>query len=138
MPAKDIYHDTVKRALEKDGWIITDDPLHLKWGRKDAYVDLGAEKLLSAQKGNKKIAVEIKSFAGKSEMRELEIALGQFIFYRFLIERQDKERELFLAVPRKTYNGLFISPEGLDLIERENLKIIVYDIPDEEIVRWIK
>jgi len=24
MPAKDIYHDTVKRALEKDGWANTD------------------------------------------------------------------------------------------------------------------
>ena len=23
MPAKDYYHDTVKRALVKDGWIIT-------------------------------------------------------------------------------------------------------------------
>jgi hypothetical protein len=23
MPAKDIYHDTVKNALIKDGWVIT-------------------------------------------------------------------------------------------------------------------
>lgn len=41
MPAKDMYHDTVKRALVKDGWVITHDPLPLKWGRKDLYVDLG-------------------------------------------------------------------------------------------------
>jgi hypothetical protein len=31
MPARDIYHDTVKNALLKDSWTITDDPLHLKW-----------------------------------------------------------------------------------------------------------
>lgn len=43
MPAKDIYHDAVKNALIKEGWIITDDPLHLKWGQKDMYVDLGAK-----------------------------------------------------------------------------------------------
>ncbi len=29
MPAKDIYHDTVKKALIKDGWKITHDPLKL-------------------------------------------------------------------------------------------------------------
>jgi hypothetical protein len=39
MPARDIYHDAVKNALVKEGWIITDDPLHLKWGHKDMYVD---------------------------------------------------------------------------------------------------
>ena len=27
MPVKDIYHDTVKNALIKDGWTITHDPL---------------------------------------------------------------------------------------------------------------
>lgn len=51
MPAKDIYHDAVKNALIKDGWIITDDPLHLKWGQKDMYVDLGAKQLLAAELG---------------------------------------------------------------------------------------
>jgi len=27
MPAKDIFHDAVRIGLEKDGWVITDDPL---------------------------------------------------------------------------------------------------------------
>jgi hypothetical protein len=39
MPAKDIYHDTVRTALIKDGWKITDDPLILKIGRRSAFVD---------------------------------------------------------------------------------------------------
>src|SRR5260221_12842553 len=43
MPAKDIYHETVKNALLKDGWTITHDPLVLRWGTTDVYVDLGAE-----------------------------------------------------------------------------------------------
>lgn len=64
--AKDIYHDTVRTALEKDNWIITDDPLTLKVGRRDLFVDLGAEKLLAAQRQGKKIAVEIKSFISQS------------------------------------------------------------------------
>ena len=62
MPAKDIYHDSVRKALEKDDWIITDDPLTLKIGKKDIFIDLAAEKLLAAEKQGKKIAVEVKSF----------------------------------------------------------------------------
>jgi len=52
MPAKDLYHDTVKNALIKDGWNITDDPLILSIGKKDLFVDLGTEKLIAAEKSN--------------------------------------------------------------------------------------
>ena len=57
MPARDIYHDNFKNALIKDGWIITHDPYMLKWGLKDLYIDLGAQKLLAAEKQEQKIAV---------------------------------------------------------------------------------
>lgn len=60
MPGKDIYHDCVKNALIKDGWKITDDPLSLKIGKKDIFIDLATEKLLAAEKQGKKIAVEVK------------------------------------------------------------------------------
>jgi XisH protein len=59
MPAKDRYHQSAKNALIKDGWIITHDPLHLKWGKRDMYVDLGAEKLIAAEKAGQRIAVEV-------------------------------------------------------------------------------
>jgi len=79
--AKDIYHSTVKIALEKDGWTITDDPLTLKFGRRSAFVDLGAEKLFAAEKADKRIAVEVKSFISPSPVKDLEQALGQYIMY---------------------------------------------------------
>ncbi len=66
MPVRDIYHDAVRRALIKDGWTITHDPLRLDWGGTDMYVDLGAERLLAAEKGEQRIAIEIKSFIGAS------------------------------------------------------------------------
>jgi hypothetical protein len=37
MAAKDVFHNVVKTALQKDGWVITDDPLTL---RVDAFTDL--------------------------------------------------------------------------------------------------
>jgi len=59
MPAKDLYHDNVCNALIKDGWTITDDPLVLSIGTRSVYIDLGAEKLIAAERDNQKIAVEI-------------------------------------------------------------------------------
>ena len=61
MPAKDFYHDIVKNSLIKDGWTITNDPLRLKWGIRELFVDLGVAKLIAATKLEQKIAVEIKS-----------------------------------------------------------------------------
>ena len=48
MAAKDIFHDAVKHALEKDGWTITDDPLFLRFGGLEMYIDLGAECIFAA------------------------------------------------------------------------------------------
>jgi hypothetical protein len=80
MPAKDIHHDSLKKALVKDGWTITHGPLRLKWGAKDMYVDLSAERILIAEKAGQSIAVEIKSFVGASELHDIENAIGQFSF----------------------------------------------------------
>ncbi len=46
MPAKDIFHDAVKNALQKENWQITDDQLFLRFGGVDLYIELGAERLL--------------------------------------------------------------------------------------------
>ena len=80
MSAKDIYHNCVKNALIKEGWIITHDPLTLEVGGRNVYVDLGAERPFAAEKDGKKIAVEVKSFRGASDLRDYENALGQYIF----------------------------------------------------------
>jgi hypothetical protein len=92
MPARDRYHDNVENALIKDGWTIIDDPLHVRWGKKDMYVDLGAERLLAAEKDQRKIAVEVKSFLGHSEMADLEQAIGQYTVYHEVLSRAEPER----------------------------------------------
>ena len=84
--AKDIYHETVKTALIKDGWTITSDPLSLAVGERTVYVDLGSEKLFAAEKDQLRIAVEVKSFIRPSPVQDLENALGQYVLYRGLLE----------------------------------------------------
>ena len=137
MPAKDFYHDTVKNALIKDGWVIIDENIHLPWGGRDTYVDLGAEKLFAAEKDGRKIGVEVKSFIGKSDMVELEKAIGQFVIYRLAMKKKYPDWQLFLAVGEEIYNELFVHPDGVELIEAQSLKIIVFEEIKEVIARWI-
>lgn len=77
MSRRDIYHEIVCAALGKDGWQITADPLDLTIGEVELFADLGAERVIAAEKGNEKIAVEIKSFLGQSPVSEFHnIVLG--------------------------------------------------------------
>src|SRR5262245_51173677 len=105
MPAKDIYHDCVRNALVKDGWTITHDPYTIGFGQKEVFVDLGAEKILGAERGNERIAVETKSFRGSSDIHDLEVALGQYVFYRSLLTRFEPGRKLFLAIPASVFDN---------------------------------
>jgi hypothetical protein len=137
MPAKDIFHDCVKHALIKDGWIVTDDPLSLKIGKKDLFIDLAAEKMLIAEKENQKIAIEIKSFVGTSEVEDLKNALGQYVLYEKIIKRQLLDRTLYLAIREATYNNLFRQEIGQILLEEKTLKLIIFNPEKEVITQWI-
>lgn len=138
MSAKDVYHDTAKHALEKDGWRITHDPYTIPWekDKKDLFIDLGAE-VIAAEKEAIRIAVEVKSFIGRSEMSELQKALGQFVIYRFLLERHDPERMLYRAVPDFILESLFDEPMGQLLMEHEGIKVLGFDIDTEEVTKWL-
>lgn len=138
MPARDKYHDAVKRGLVKDGWTITHDPLRLQFGKKDLYVDLGAERLLAAEKGNEKIAVEIKSFSRPSDVRDLEDALGQFTLYETVIKKLEPNRTLYLAVRRETMMEVFEDDVGKLLLDEKCVRLLVFDEIASEIIRWIR
>lgn len=137
MPAKDLYHNTVRTALEKDGWTITNDPLPLKIGDRSLFVDLGAEKILAAEKEGRKIAVEVKNFVGASPVHDLEDAVGQYIVYEDILELSQPERNIYLAIREEVYLDIFSEPIGQLLLRKKRLKLIVFDSSKEIIVRWM-
>ena len=55
--ARDSIHTAVRTALEKDGWIITNDPFYIESGGIEIEIDLAAEKFIIAEKGVNKILV---------------------------------------------------------------------------------
>jgi hypothetical protein len=136
MPARDRLHDAVRNALVRDGWTITHDPLRLTSGRRNLYVDLGAERLLGAEKGTLRIAVEVKAFSGPSDVDALEQAMGQHILYRALLSAQDPSRALFLAVPDDVWNTLFQEPIGETALEHALDRVVCFDPAEERIIQW--
>ncbi|MDB9467996.1 XisH family protein [Dolichospermum circinale] len=136
MPAKDAFHNIVKTALEKEGWFISHDPYPLQAGTLELYIDLGAEKVIAAEKEGRKIAIEIKSFLNPSKITELYAALGQFIIYRLALQEQEPERTLYLAVPITVYNEFFILPFIQAVIKMNQLYLVVYNFEKEVIAEW--
>lgn len=134
--AKDLFHDVVKTALIKDGWHITDDPFFMKVGGVDFFIDLGAEKIIAAERDNQKIAVEIKSFISTSSITDFHLAIGQFINYRLALKLSDPDRTLFLAIPDIAYQTFFQKDFPRMVIEEYQLELLVYDIENQEIVSW--
>lgn len=138
MSTRDIFHDAVRRGLEKEQWQISSDPLELEWEDVKVKIDLAAERLIAAERGEEKIAVEIKSFISPSPISDFHTALGQFLNYRIMLEVKEPKRQLYLAVPLDTYNTFFQSPFTQFVVERYQLRLIVYDPVIEEIVQWIR
>lgn len=137
MPAKDIYHETVKTALTKDGWTITDDPFKLKWGLRELFVDLGVKQLIAAQNGEEKIIIEIKSFRGPSQIYDLQQCLGQYLLYRAILEESKSNLDLYLAIRQAIYEQIFSEAIGTLLIRKYHLRLLIFDSGREEIVQWI-
>jgi XisH protein len=134
--AKDLFHDNVRRALEKEGWIITDDPLFITFGGVEMYIDLGAEQILGAERNGEKIAVEIKSFVSLSATTEFNTALGQFLKYKLALEEEEPDRTLYLAIPLDISRSFFKLELPRLLIQRYQVRLIIYNPKTEEIVQW--
>lgn len=138
MSARDKIHYHVANSLTKDGWTIAHDPLRVRWKQRNLQIDLGAERLLAAERGTEKIAVEIKSFAGKNDLEDLYKALGQFVLYREALSKVEPERVLYLAIDSQTYRNFFDGLEGESLIAREGIKLFVFNKKTEVAVLWKK
>jgi hypothetical protein len=137
MSRRDNLHNSARRTLEKDGWLITDDPLILVLEKTILKADLGAEKIFTADKGNQKIAVEIKDFDTPSVISELEKTMGQLQLYQWALEDQEPDRQLFLAISESVYLKHFQKPIFQLVLDRKKINLLIYEPEQEVIIQWI-
>jgi hypothetical protein len=123
--------------LIKDGWNITHDPLILGFGKRDLYVDFGAELPICAEKEGRKIAVEVKSFIGKSDINDFKNAIGAYVVYETILQKKEPERVLYLAIEKNTYDGIFTEAIGTVVVEELKIRLLLFDDSKEVIVKWL-
>ncbi len=88
-------------------------------------------------RAGEKIAVEIKSFIGRSNVSDFHTALGQFMNYQFALEEFEPERKLYLAIPVSIYNSFFQRRFVRSVVERTQIRLVIYDEKQEAITQWL-
>lgn len=141
MSRRDTYHEHVKRALVKDGWQITHDPFTITYEGTSLSTDLGAQKARARAKRRiavEVIAVEVKDFDGLGMMSEFEKALGQYRLYRALLDEDEPDRALFLAVRHEVWTEFFQRPAIQVAVKANQVHLVIFDEHKEEILQWIE
>jgi len=137
MAAKNLYHDAVREALVADGWTITADPLKVTFGRHNLFVDLGASRpTFAAVRGDERIAVEVQTFAGRSDVDNLHHAIGQYLIYRLLLGRAYPDHVLYMGVHEKVADGIFDEPLGRLVRSEFGVRLAVFDPVTRRFIRW--
>lgn len=139
MSRRDDLHFPVRRALEKEGWTVTVDPLRLQFEEIQLNADFGAEMPFGAEKDGRKIAVEVKDFDSASLVSEMQKMIGQMQLYQLALDEQEPDRELFLAVSFEMYDWQYRKRRSAfkAIIEWNKINLIVFD-EIEEAVQWIR
>jgi len=134
--ARDIVHQIIREVLVNEGWVITQDPYILKDYDPDWEIDFGAEKVIAAERGKEKIAVEAKSYLGLSFAYEFHQILGQHLNYRAGLKRLEPDRTLYLAVPNDVYDLEFHRAGIQNSIEDYHLRFFVFSEQNKSILQW--
>ncbi len=138
MPQRDLIHDAVREALEKDGWNITADPYTFNYKRIQVHADLEAERVVEAEQDGRRIIVEIKSFIGLSAVNDFENALGQYEFYRHLLTLNKSTHCLYMAVSDAAYQVLLAREGFSEVIGLSGMAMLAVNLDTKEIARWIE
>ena len=123
--------------FRSDGWRITHTALQLKAGKEPRRGELWEGQLLVAEKDERKIAVAVNSFVGRSSPADIIQTWRQLGLSRPQLHAMDSDRVVYLAVRQATYSACFGGTEGDLLLEKEHMQLIVFDPRAEVIVQWV-
>lgn len=134
MPQLDKYHGVVKRALQKEGWAIIQDPLYLRRPDVKVFIDLVARRHTVGIIDT--VAIEVKVLESPALNHELATAFGQYLIYRAILELQHPSHRLYLAVPEEIYYNLLTGPTFQKILVDNRIYLMVFQPETEEIVLW--
>ncbi|MBA3922386.1 MAG: fatty-acid oxidation protein subunit alpha [Nostocaceae cyanobacterium] len=133
--AKDKLHNIVETALMKDGWINIKS-ITLDYEGIDLNLDMIADKLISAEKQNLQIAVEVKTFGNPSVTYDFHQAVGQYLHYRMALSHLGIARIPYLAISEAIYTNYLTQPFFQDSLTLHRVNLFTVDTLTQEIVQW--
>ncbi len=74
---------------------------------------------------------------GRSFVRELQQAMGQYSMYLEFMKMLDLEHKLFMAISTLAYKRYFGQRAVKALLQQSQIPLLVINIEQEEIVKWI-
>jgi XisH protein len=137
MPAIDGCEPQVVRALEKQGWAVSQQPVFLRVMTATYFADFQAKRGVN---GNTQhlIIVEVKCFTNESTQQdELYRAIGQYLLYRSILKLKELVIPIYLAIPTVAFVTLFTQAEVKITVQDVGIKLIVVDLEKEEVAEWI-
>jgi hypothetical protein len=134
--ARDVFLQIICEILERQGWVITHDPLKFHIGQNDVTDVLGIE-LIATEQAKDKIAFFLEPFFGTSKMSDFYAALGKFVQVRSILSRQEPERKLFLAIPEHIFAEFFQTELVQISLKVQKVDILVYSA-EHEVIQWEK
>lgn len=121
MPAKDRYHDTVIRALQKSGWTLITEQVAIIVEDRRLWIDIRASK----QTENMAILIEVKGFEGMpSPIEYLANATGKYAMYRAALDYLRIDLPLYMAVPDEAYRGILSEEIGKQTLKHNKVRLL--------------
>lgn len=139
MAQQDRDHHIVIQALKAAGWTVTHPQgIATRFAGKRGTVDIGAE-IYEAEKGNRKIAVEVKNYppTGNGVMGEFQRNVGQHLMYKEWFEENEPDREVYTAIPKATYDGFLSNQESQHFLRKHEIKMFTYNPDSQTLDKWI-
>ena len=135
MPSFDQCHNQVMRALQKDGWRVTEQQVPMKLGRRRVFIDLRATH--GANGSRQELAlIEVKCFPDpQNTSQDIYTAIGQYILYRAMLRELELDISLYLSIPEVIYNDVFDTIVQRAVAESQ-IKLVIVNLDKERVVRW--
>lgn len=137
MSALDHCEEETIRAFQKAGWAVRDKPFLIRITDGNLRADVSFEREVDDQI-EQIIVVEIKCFTDfQRDLVEFYKAIGQYQTYRTALRLDNIPVGLFLTVPQAAYQRFAARPEYIETLREAQVKYVIIDLEQEEIVAWM-
>lgn len=136
MPRLDDCHPQVVRALEKDGWLIDQEPFVLHVDERLCFVDFSMKRGINGT-SQQIMLIEVTCFPDRNRITpDLYGAIGQYLIYRAMVIESERSIPLYLSVPHDVFTEHF-DKVVMRAVNDHDIKLVIINLDEERVERWI-